>query len=288
MKAIFLKFLAITLVFTAFVACNDDDDNPPIVVINDIMVVYNTDTGVFSALDITDGTLTILGSISYNGEPLAGLRGIAYNPANGMIYASSRANDPYDGKIFSIDPVTLQATVINDNANEDWYAIAGLQISNGKLLGTVYWDEYNYETYSSLVWLEFDGSIDDVTYLTFEGDDYTFSGGMALEFGDTSDELLITDGDEIARLNIDGTVSEIIELTPIGFPPSDTGRGGGGSDLDYIRCLEKDNNGTLYGLDRNGVFGSINLDTEVFTYITEFDAGGDIVTLVTIPENIFE
>lgn len=288
MKAILLRILALTMVFAAFVACSDDDDNPPPIVINDIMVVYNTDNGQFSAVDLTDGSLLLLGTVTYNGADLLGLRDMVYNPANGMLYASSRSTSSYhEGKLFSIDPMTLQATVINDNANDDWYAVANLEMDDGRLLGTVYWDEYNYENYSSLVRLNLDGTIDEVIYLNYQDSDYNFSGGMALDFGSNPNEFLVTDGDDIAILNINGTVLDEFELIAAGFPSDDVGRGGG-SSVGYVRSLERDADGNLYGLDEYGVLGRVDLTNETFTYITEFNEGGDIVALIKLPETIFQ
>ena len=288
MKAILLRFLALTLVFTAFVACSDDDDNPPPIVINDIMVAYNTDTGEFSAIDLSDGSLLLLGTATYNGSDLLGLRDMVYNPANGMLYASSRATSSYhEGALFRIDPMTMQATVINDNANDDWYAVPNMEMYEGKLLGTVYWDEYNYDNYTSLVRLNLDGSIDEVIYLSYQDADYNFSDGMGLEYGDNPNEFLITDGSYIARLNINGTVIDEFDLIGVGFPGNNVGRGGGNFVGD-IRSLERDADGNLYGLDRYGVLGLINVENETFTYITEFDVGGDIVALMKLPETIFQ
>lgn len=287
MKTILLRFLALTLLFTAFVACSDDDDTPPIVVINDIMVVYNTDTGEFSAVDLTDGSLLLLGTATYNGSDLLGLRDVVFNSADNMMYASSRATGQYhEGALFRIDPMTMQATMINDNANDDWYAVANLEMDNGKLLGTVYWDDYNYQNYSSLVRLDLDGSIDEVIYLTYQDNEYNFSGGMALDFGDNANEFLVTDGDDIARLNINGTVTDEFELFPVGFPNNSGDRGG--INIGYVRSLERDASGDLYGLDEYGVLGRVDLNNETFTYITEFAEGGDIVALIKLPETIFQ
>lgn len=287
MKTILLRFLALTLLFTAFVACSDDDDTPPIVVINDIMVVYNTDTGEFSAVDLIDGSLLLLGTATYNGSDLLGLRDVVFNSADNMMYASSRATGQYhEGALFRIDPMTMQATMINDNANDDWYAVANLEMDNGKLLGTVYWDDYNYQNYSSLVRLDLDGSIDEVIYLTYQDNEYNFSGGMALDFGDNANEFLVTDGDDIARLNINGTVTDEFELFPVGFPNNSGDRGG--INIGYVRSLERDASGDLYGLDEYGVLGRVDLNNETFTYITEFAEGGDIVALIKLPETIFQ
>ncbi len=203
------------------------------------------------------------------------------------MYASSRATSSHHGgALFRIDPLTLQATMINDNANDDWDAVANLEMYQGKLLGTVYWDEYNYQNYSSLVRLELDGSIDTAIYLTYEDDDYYFSGGMALDFGNNANEFLVTDGNRIAILDINGNVSDEFILNSEGFPNDDAGRGG--SSVGYVRSLERDADGNLYGLDADGNLGSIDLNNETFTYITQFSEGGDIVALIKLPETIFQ
>ncbi len=286
MKTQLLKFLAITFFFTAFLACNSDDENDSTPKVNNIMVVYNRSTGVFSSINKTDGALATLGSITFNGQPLTGLRDVVYNSNNGTVYATSNANSPADGKIYSVNPKTLEATVINDNVNEDWYAIPGIEMSNGKLLGTVNWDEYDYDEESGLVWLNLDGTVFDRKYFTYEGESYDVSGGMGLEFGTSSNQILISDSRDIVVSDLNGNISEVIELTLIGFPIED--RLGGGPYLAYIRCIEKDSNGILYGLDQNGVFGTINLETGTFNYIDKLlPEDGDWLALSKIPKNIF-
>lgn len=286
MKTLLLKLLGITLIFTAFLACSNDDDNDSTPVINDIMVVYNRTTGVFSAINKVDGALTTLGTITMNGEILTGLRDVVYRSSNATIYATSNANSPADGKIYSINPSTLVATVLNDNANDDWYAVPGIELSNGKLLGTVYWDEYNYEEYSGLIWFNLDGTVFDRKYFTYQGDDYNICCGMGLEYGANSNEILMSYEREIVVSDLNGLVSEVIEITGSGFPADD--RLGGGNYLAYIRCIEKDANGTLYGLDQNGAFGTINLETGTFNYITKLlPESGDWLALSKLPANVF-
>ncbi|MFK7782680.1 hypothetical protein [Psychroserpens sp.] len=300
MKTVILKSLGILLVFAAFATftnCSDDDDNDDPIVINDVMVVYNRATGVFSAINKTTGALTSLGSISYEGQPLLGLRDVVYNSANGLVYATSNANSPGDGIIYSINPSTLEATVLNDNANDDWYSLPGIEMHNGKILGTVYWDDYNYEEYSGLIWLNLDGSINDVAYFTYEGDDYNVCCGMGLEYGVDSNQIYISYEREIVVSDLNGNVSEVIELTAVGFPPTRVAAGGG-NGLGYVRCLEKDANGILYGLDQNGVFGTINLELGTFNYISSLNFqssdrsaladGSDWLALSKIPENVFQ
>ena len=244
------------------------------------MVVYNPDTGVFSSISTTDGTLTALGSITLDGVIVEGIRDIVYNPSNETVYASSKSNDPYGGKIYSVNPSTLEATVINDNANDDWYALPGIEMSNGKILGTVYWDDYNEVDYSTgLVWLNLDGSISDTSPLLNAGEYYYFSEGMAIEYGASNNEIYITNEEEIIIADINGNITETIDLTGSGFPMEDS--------LDSIRTIETDDDGIIYGIDRDGHFGTIDLITGVFAYIATLPSD-KIVALSKIPENIFE
>ncbi|WP_296382599.1 hypothetical protein [Winogradskyella sp.] len=283
MKNSLFKILGLTLLFASFitfVTCSDDDDNPP-PVINKVIVVSNPDTGMFSSINLADGVLTSLGVVTLEGETVLGIRDIVFNPANGTVYASSKANDPYNGKVYSINPATLEATVINDNADEDWYALPGLEMSNGKLFGTVYWDDYDpiYNESTGLIWLNLDGSFIESKPLIFEDENYSINEGMAIEYGASNNEILMTYGSDILVSDINGNISEIIDINGEGFPMD--------SNLDSIRTLETGNNGILYGIDRHGNFGSINLTTAVFTYIATLPSE-KIVALSNIPETIFE
>jgi len=279
MKTIILKFLGLALILTAFMACSDDDDSTPI--INDVMVVYNSETGVFSSINITNGALTTLGTVTLNNEVVVGLRDIVYNPSNKTVYASSRANDPYSGIIYSINPATLEATIINDNADEDWYALPGLEMAGGKLLATVYWDYYDpsYDESTGLLYLNLDGSFSSTFALMYQGDSFYFSDGMGIEYGSSNNQLLITDGNDILISDLNGNISEIIELTGTGFPNMD--------ELDDVRTIETDADGTIYGIDGDGHFGSVNLTTGVFTYIATLP-GERIMALSMIPETVFD
>lgn len=282
-----IKFLAMLLFVTAFVACNDDDDDNPIV-INDIMVVYNSDSGMFSAINTINGTLTSIGTISFNGEVLTGLRDIVYNNSNGMIYASSRS-DYNNGAIFSVNPSTLEASILNDNADDDWYALPGLEIYNGKILATVYWDDYdndnNLDYNEGLVSLNLDGTIFNVMPLMEDGETISLNEGMGIEYTNNDTELLITRWDEIIVSDFNGNVMEIIQLNQANFPI--------GESLDGIRTLETSENGVIYGIDRDNHFGRIDLTVGspvgTFTYITTLTPEDDKhVALSLIPENIFD
>jgi hypothetical protein len=282
-----VKILAMLLFISAFIACNNDDDDNPIV-INDIMVVYNSDTGMFSAINTNNGSLSSLGTITYNGEVLTGLRDIVYNDSNGMIYASSRS-DYNNGAIFTVDPTTLEATIINANLDDDWYALPGLEIYNGKILATVYWDDFNDDNnldyYEGLVTLNLDGTIFSFMPLVHDGENISINEGMGIEYTNNNSELLITRWDEIVVSDFNGNVMEIVELNQVNFPNDES--------LDGIRTLETSEDGVIYGIDRDNHFGRIDLTVGspigTFTYITTLMPENDKhVALSLIPENIFQ
>lgn len=278
MKHLRLLFLVLMLVFTGFYSCSDDDDDP--VVVTYEMLIYNRDSGKFFALNTTTGQRTELGTIMYNGSPLYNIRGVAYNEANETLYVST--TDDGDGMLYNVNPETLQATVLNDNVADYWYAIQGLKMSNGKLLGTVYWDEYNVEFSTGLVWLNLDGTIHDTKPFMYEGHQYGICCGMALEYGSSSSQLLVSYYDDILISDLNGNVSQIVELTREGFPPMR-----GGSDI-KIKSLERNANGTLYALTHNGILAEVDVSTGVMTYITLIEDNSEWQALTFIPDTIFE
>lgn len=279
MRNFSLKILIFALFFVGFTAC-DDDDNP--VVIDNVMVVMNRTNGIVSLVNTTDGTLTSLGNFTYQNAPLTGIRDFLYNSSDQMIYAV--ANGQSDGLVYRINPSTLEATVINDNADAGWDAIAEIEMYNGNILGTAYLDEFTNEfSGHSLVILDTDGTEIEAREFMHDGSSYNPCCGMGLEYGANNNELLIADDDRIMRCNINGVISEIITLTYENFPGS---RGGGGP---RIKCLEKDANGNLYGLTTDAYFVSIDLGTNVMTYISTFDmTSNDYQALSFIPETVFQ
>lgn len=277
MKHLKLLLLALMIVFTGFYSCSDDDDDP--IVVTYEMLIYNRDSGKFFTLNTTSGQRIEIGSITYNGSPLYNIRGIAYNPDNETLYVST--TDDGNGVLYTVNTETLEATVLNDNADDDWYAIPGLKMSNGKLLGTVYWDYYNAPFSTGLVWLNLDGTIDDTKPLMYEGQEYGICCGMALEYGSSNSQLLISYYDDILISDLNGNVSQIVELTRQGFPPMR-----GGSDL-KIKSLERNANGTLFGLTHNGILAEIDVATGVMTYITLIEDNNEWQALTFIPDAIF-
>ena len=292
MKKINLLILLFALAFAGFYACSDDDDDPPVVTYE--MVISDRETGTFYALDTATGALEVLGYISYNGNPLINIRGLVYDSASEMIYVSENSSggggsrlaapiDDVNGRIFSVDPLTLEATLINDNDDDDWYALPGLEMYNGRILGTVYWDYYDYNHWSGLVLLNTDGTFYQEITLMYEGSEYGFYDGMAIAYGSNANEVLISyNDDNLIRTNINGNVVEIIGLN---YSP-------GFQEEDHIKNLEWGNDGVLYAVTRSGDLGHINPDTGDFTFIAHLSMmgvnDGHWQGLTLIPEFVFE
>ena len=176
----------------------------------------------------------------------------------------------------------------NDNDDDDWYALPGITIYNNQILGTVYWDEYRDENdmdyRTGLVRLNLDGSFISETPLMDEGDTVHFSDGMGIEYAVTGNEILVTDYYEIIVTDLQGDVKEITKLDQVNFPPD--------RELNGIRSLQRDEEGTLYGIDRDNHIGRISLTVGssdgTFTYIATLPENGRYVALALIPENIFD
>lgn len=290
MKKFSLLFSVLALVFTGFYSCDDDDDDDPVVITYE-MVVHNRESGMFYAVDTATGAKTALGTITYFGYPLNDIRGITYDAANEVVYVSenshsydSKIPNPHsaNGRIFSVDIETLEATLIAENIDNDWYSVPGMVMSNGKLLGTVYWDYYDFVDYSTgLVWFNPDGTIYDTLELMYDGEALYFSDGMAIEYGSNSNELLISYYDDIIVSDLNGNVSEIIELTLVGFPE-------GKASSPKIKSLARAQDGKLYAVNNFGDFGEINLVTKQYIHIATFDPNDqDWQALISIPDTIF-
>lgn len=265
MKRFVLKFLALFLIFIGFVTCDDDDDDP--IVITYQMVIHDRDGGDFYGLNTTTGELTILDNLTYDGQTLTHIRGMIYDIATGMIHISQ--NEEQDGKILSVDPETSVVSLVADNADEAWYAIQGLEWNSGRLMGTVYWDTYDdiqgIDYWTGLVWLNADGTIHDEVPFVYEGEFYNICCGMSLVYSYNENEVLVTYAEnELLRVSLDGTVTEIIELNYIGDFVEE----------DYIKNLEWGNDGILYAVTKEADLGRINPITGDFTFIAHLEMMG--------------
>ena len=211
-------------------SCDDDDDAAPIV-----MVVSERSSGKIFTVNKTTGALTEVGLITYNEAGLTNIRGMIYNGGNKTIYASITDNG--GGKIYSINPETMVATVINTNPDNIWYGVADLLMTgDNKVLASLF-----YTSGSGPGFAKFN--------LTGElsGDPIYFSNsdiccGMGIIYGSSTSQVLISSYNlEIYTSDLSGTTTLLTTLVPSGF-------GDVAADDLYIQNMVKDSSGKIYAL----------------------------------------
>lgn len=257
MKKIF-TFLTIA-VFAAILltGCKKDKDE------GQSLVMVKRSSGVLYVVDKTTGAMTQKMTIMYNSSPLTGLRGLVYDPETGKCFAG--ATNAGDGMFYSIDLSTGEATLLNDNADGDWDAIADMVItSTGTLYAMIY---SNVESGSAITTINRSTGALGTHYLFNDGtDDLYTSGGLC--FGENQSTLLIG-GDETCIYKCGPTGGQVSATYPIYHSASMNDIG----DI-YVMDLEKDTDGTIYAIvydDEQEVqyFVKVNLQTGELTEIKE-------------------
>jgi hypothetical protein len=285
----------LTLLFTAGImlgtlSCGDDDSNDGVALITADRV-----SGQFYVINPKTGATKEAFEITYNGNVLTEIRSLVYHPGENRFYVSSHSYDDLgdgnqNGRLFSVNPRTKEATLINDN--------------DGKVAPTD--ANQSYQIWDAIVnWaVEADDSL--VAVGDFNGDGNGFvrfgtDGGRSLKTVDadvccglgmiydasTGEALLANspgDGEVFLEL-FDTNTGESLETTSItdfvGFP----------ADFNAISATswmptkglasnKKVNGGTLYGLlyndDTNKTyFVSIDIEALEVTYISTLGSAED-------------
>jgi len=222
------------------------------------LVVIKRSTGMLSTVNKTTGTLTDKFAITYNDVALTGLRGLVYDQTTGKCYAGSTNSG--DGYFYSIDLSTGEATLLNDNADGDWDAIADLVIaSDGNILSVIYSGVVGN---SALAKFDKVSGNSGTHYSLLDGEDEIWSTG-GLCYGTSTSQLIIGGETELYVSNLTGTISETIPIV-------------GTANIDdtetYMMDFEKDDDGTVYGMayeynDQNQYLVTVNTQTGALTEI---------------------
>lgn len=112
------RILSILLLVASLIviqACGDDE-NP----VKTLLITSNRSTGTFYFINTKTGELTESFTAMYNDEPLTDIRGFAYHPTLKKIFVSVNSytnlgDGERNGALFTIDPKSHVATLINDN-----------------------------------------------------------------------------------------------------------------------------------------------------------------------------
>lgn len=203
-KTIYLFGLTFLMAVLVLSGCKKDEET-----VADKLVVVKRSSGVMYTVNKTSGELTQVMSLTYNNEPLTGLRGLVYDPDTKKCYAG--ATNQGNGNFYSIDLSTGEATLLNDNANDDWDAIADMVIApDDNILAIIY---SNTEGNSALsIFNKSTGASGTHKTIYDEAEDEELWSPGALIYGSSQSQLIVGGYNSVYVSNLDGEVSAIIPI----------------------------------------------------------------------------
>ncbi|MEX0363378.1 MAG: hypothetical protein AB3N10_20565, partial [Allomuricauda sp.] len=178
------------------------------------LLVSHRNSGQFFVVDLSDGGLTPAFNITLDGDDVIDIRSMVYNWNNGKLYATLNEDGNPSGALLQVEPYTLTASVLNDNADETWKGMSDLVITEeNTILATV---GFGGGENPAIIEFNLDGSTDG--HILFTGETIPCCG-LGLTHGTTASEYLVGDGfsTTIHKSNASGEISETIELSLEGF-----------------------------------------------------------------------
>lgn len=229
-KIIYLIALLVVGLMVVQTGCNKDKDTPK----GTKLVVVKRSTGDLYAVDKTTGDLTKIGSLTIDGEPLTGLRGLVYDPDTEKSYGSATGQG--GGCFYSINISTGVATLLNGNPDNDWDGIADMILaSDGNILTNLY---SNIVGNSALVVFNKSTGDDGTHNEINDGDDEVWSPG-GLTYGSSASQVIIGGENEIYFASTAGLVSDTTVLIPtVNIDDDDV----------YVMDLETDSDGAVFAM----------------------------------------
>ncbi len=234
------------------------------VVIEDIqtLVAVNKGTAVFHTVDMENKSLTAAFTVTENGDPLTDIRSFIYNRFDKNYYITR--NTKSGGGIYSVDPATSAATSINDNADNDWDAIADLVLmSNGDLLGNMWVN--NDPGGHSLAQIKTTGEVGTINKIFDNTNDDICCGMGTIQVKGTNNYMIGDQNLKVHMVGIDGQ-GETLQYT---LDPDFTDVVVG--DV-VIKSLTQNHDGTVLGLLFNW--------NDSKSYLVAFDTTNKIVSKV--------
>ncbi|HDR88747.1 MAG TPA: hypothetical protein ENN63_03855 [Bacteroidetes bacterium] len=174
----------------------------------DLVVVKRSD-GTVHRVNTTTGQLTLKGMIVHDSEPLAGLRGLVYDPATGMCFSSATAQG--NGCFYSVNMKTGEASLLNNNIESAWDGIADLILApDGNIMGVIY---SNIEYCMSLVTFNKSTGVAGTHYpVMLDNDKETHWSSGGLTYGSSDDQVIIGAWSEVLKAGTNGQISQYISL----------------------------------------------------------------------------
>jgi len=201
------------------------------------LVVVKRNTGDLYTVDTITGTLTQIGSLTINGEPLTGLRGLVYDSSTELCYAGATSQGGRG--FYSINIKTGVATLLNDDANGDWDGIADLiLLPDGNIMANLYSNHVDIYNSALVSFDKFTGE-DGTHYSISDGVDDIWSPG-GLTYGSSATQVIIGGGDmNLYFGNVTGMVSDTLALIPSANIQDES---------TYVMDLETDVYGTVFAM----------------------------------------
>lgn len=256
------------------------------------LYVVRRNGGQMFQVDRATGVLTSIGTITRNGNPVNGIRSMVANPNDGLLYAASTNSN--GGVLYSINPSNLQATIINNNPDGNWWGVSELYVTADNLLLARLWYR-NPVSNTGVGYFLTNGSF--TTFNTQIIFDIGTNGGGFMYMGNSESEIYTNDFLDVYRAdftdrnlsgNTEVTLDPVVTLVPQGFPAT-------GNDLtsvqnvlsfapglDYCLMYEYDNQETY--------FASIDLEAGTVDYISLLGNSNSLRyhALSRIPDSFFD
>ena len=223
------------------------------------LVIIQRDNGQVKSVNTTSGATTDLFKFTLNSNDLVNLRSLVYNRSENTFNATSTAGA--GGELYEIDVISREATVLNDNANDDWDGISDLvALSDGSLLSTlkdVALDEHVLMPFSDV------GAAG--TLVQFTGG--TPDAGLGLVIDSNNDRWV---GDYPGEIHISDNAGAISSTLTLSADAS----------LPNIDLTESYPQNLAWGAD-NVLYATIYDDTNDVTYIVEVNTTSGELSMVS-------
>jgi hypothetical protein len=290
MKNKLKSFIILLFGTLALQSCGGDDEKTPA----DVLVTSHRQTGVFYKINVATGATTEIFTPTYDGDTFKEVRAFVYHPGENLFYASrttfldQNSETPRVGYLFTLNPKTKEATLINNNDGDGgsyavWDAIVNWAVADDDSLVSV--GDFNGDG-NGIVKFGTDGG------RSLKTKEVDICCGMGILYDKESGTLLVGSGENsddaqiiIETISAEGEVTNTSTITALTDFPDDLT-----ADWLTLKAMAKDKKGNVYGIVFNdelskSYFVSIDLEGEEITYISTLgaDNGHQFNTLAFIP-----
>lgn len=282
---------------TVTLASDDVDDTP-------VLVSVERSTGTMYEVSTSDGTLTKIMDLTYDGNAISEIRSFVYDESTNKGFLGTSGNS--DGYFYSLDMSSGIATLLNDNSNDfnigevTWDGIADLLIDGDHVMSSIYMQVKtdNGDIFSNgLAWFnKTTGVLDSYLFPSYENDDDNICCGGALTYNGSDGVYYGSNKGKIYSMNTtSGLGNNPITLSTDDASPfiSDIAS----FDLSYVHvqdfAVHKDGNAyaiVLYSIEDNSKNFLVSLDFSngKITYIRSFETKNDNHGLTFVPAYVLE